>query len=337
MRWLPLLLLSLTATASAQTCEAPLNVRDWSHADAHALAASDWDAASLDRLARYLSRAGRTEAEKTRAAFRWIAAHIAYDVDAPVSRARPNQSADSTLARREGVCEGYSRLLVSLLERMGVESRFVGGWGLSAGEAAISPDGLHAWVAARVDGHWVLMDPTWAAGIVQRDQFSFRFNGQWFASPPDWFARRHIPEDERWQLLETPLSLEDAVARRIPAAQCRSTPAETARRHSTATTVRAASNGPAWREVDGIRYRIHTPGDTRSLTPRSRVSVRVEAPDAYAVAVFDGSLLATTLRSSGDEWNGQARVGDHPFRIGIQSVRGGPWRIVASWAVTASR
>ncbi|MEM1053970.1 MAG: transglutaminase-like domain-containing protein [Bacteroidota bacterium] len=334
---LSLFLLSLAAGTNAQTCEAPLNVRDWSRADAHALSATPQHEADLDRLATYLSRAGRSEAERARAAFRWVAAHIEYDVEAWEKRIPPHPSADSTFSNRSGVCEGYSRLLVALLDRMDIESRMITGWGLSTDDAAISPDGLHAWVAARLDGGWVLMDPTWAAGGIHRGTFVPRFRGEWFASPPDWFAKRHIPTEERWQLLDTPLSLEDAVARRIPAPSCRTSPGETVRRHSTRSRVQTAGDGPAWRESGGVRYRIHAPTPREPLVPRSRVEVRVEAPGAVAVAVFDGAVMGPTLRASGDVWSGTVRVGEYPLQIGLQNTRGGPWQMIRSFQVVASR
>ncbi|MEM6328426.1 MAG: transglutaminase domain-containing protein [Bacteroidota bacterium] len=321
--------LVLAVSASAQTCPSPLDGRDWTRVDAHALSASPRDATDLDRLAAYLSRAGRTEADRARAAFRWVAGHIAYDSASLVPGQRKQQSADSTLARRNGVCEGYARLLIALLGRMDIEARYISGWGLSTDDAAISPDGLHAWVAARLDGAWVLMDPTWAAGGVSGGRFFPRFRGEWFASPPDWFARRHIPTDERWQLLSRPLSLQDAVVRRIPEASCRTEPAAPTRRHSRSTRISSSDDGgPPWGDIGGVRYRVLSPATESPLRSRDRATVRVEAPDAAAVAVFDGSVMGPALRASGGVWSGTVRVGEHPLSIGLQVHRGGPWQMI---------
>ena len=332
MRSAPLLVLLLCAVPAswAQHCPAPLGATDWLAVDAYALRADARDERDVAALAAYLRRAGRSDAARIRAVYRWVADRIAYDVDALTGR-RPSQSADSTLATRRGVCEGYARLSVALLDAMGIEARYVEGWGLPrSGTAAISPDGLHAWVAARAGRTWVLLDPTWGAGGIRNGQFRRRFNPSWFAPPPDLFAQTHVPRAEALQLLATPLTLDDAVAQRAPEPVCLRAPGGSATRHSAAARVAASGEGPPWRVHHGVRFRLLSAVPPEGYAAGSRAEIAVEVDGAHAVAVFDGRVHLRDLRASGGVWRGRVRVGENPLRIGVRTEPGGSWRIVAS-------
>ena len=325
-----LLLCVLAPQAVAQSCPSPLASGDWSAVDGYALAATDREERSIQHLARYLHRAGRSDGARIRAAFRWTADRIAYDVDALTGR-RPSQSADTTFAARMGVCEGYARLLVALLTEMDIEAEYVDGWGLPRnGTAAISPDGLHAWVAARAGRDWILIDPTWAAGGVARGRFIARYKPEWFATPPDDFARTHIPTLERWQLLASPLSLADAVARTEPLAECLDAPGQTTRRNPWNSNVSQQGDGPPWALTHGVRFRLLSPVPPDGYTAGTRAAIRVQVEGAREVAVFDGGVLNQELRASGDVWSGRVRIGREPVRVAVRMARGEPWRMVAS-------
>ncbi len=325
---------ALVSRAEAQTCPSPLATGDWSAVDGYALEASERDERDIKSLARYLQRAGRSDGARIRAAFRWTTAHIAYDVEALTGR-RPSQSADTTFATRRGVCEGYARLLVSLLQEMDIESAYVDGWGLpESGSAAISPDGLHAWVAARAGRDWILMDPTWGAGGVARGQFFPRFNPAWFATSPDAFARTHIPTLERWQLLARPLSLTAAVAREVPEAACLRAPGETTRRNAWSSNVTQSDSGPPWVLNSGVRFRLLSTVPEEGYSAGTRAPIQIEVEGAREVAVFDGAVHNQDLRASGDVWSGRVRIGREPVRLAVRMARGEAWRMVASVHVT---
>lgn len=55
---------------------------------------------------------------------------------------------EGVLLRGTGVCDSYARAYMLLLERAGIECAYVSG-------------GNHAWVNAKIDGHWCQIDPTW--------------------------------------------------------------------------------------------------------------------------------------------------------------------------------
>ena len=319
MRLAVLVCLSLAAAgAAAQTCPAPLRSRDWSDLDRRVVASDDYDARSLDALAAHIRRRASGDAARLRAAFVWSAAHVSYD-HAALTGTRPSQSAETVLETRRGVCEGISRLVVALAARLGIEATAVGGWATPpSGEAAVAPDGLHMWVAARVDGRWTLSDPTWAPGAAAPSV--------WFDVPPDEFVRTHLPLDPQWQLLETPLSADDAVARRWPAGGCRTAPQASGPELSWRSEVRASADGPPWRVEQGVRFRVV---EAPERFPRGRASVvAAEVDGAAEVALFEGSVLREALRLRGGRWTGQIRPSLGPVVLAARTERGGAWRML---------
>ncbi len=315
-----LALIALIPVASAQTCPAPLRSQPWADLDRRASASDDSAERSLDGLAAHLRRTSRTEAQRLRAAFTWAATRVSYD-QAALSGPRPSQSAETVLATHRGVCEGIARLTVALATRLGLEAVAVGGWATPpTGVANVSPDGLHMWVAARVDGRWTLSDPTWAADAPTLST--------WFDVPPDEFVRTHLPQDARWQLLATPLTPDDAVARRWPTGGCVAEPgAQTAAALSHTTQVTAsASGGPAWRVEQGVRYRVL---DAPEVFGRNRAAqVTAEVDGAAEVALFEGSVLRVALRRSGTSWTGRVRPTLGPVVLAARVERGGEWRML---------
>ena len=310
-------LLAGARPAAGQACATPS--RDWSDADRRAVSSDGFDEQTLDALAAHLRRGARTETARLRAAYVWAAAHVAYDHTALAGR-RPSPSADTVLATRRGVCEGIARLTVALAQRLGVEAVAVPGWATApSGEAAVAPDGLHMWVAARVDGRWTLSDPTWAPGAAGPSA--------WFDVPPDAFVRTHLPLDPRWQLLAAPLTPDDAVARRWPAGGCMSAPAEAAGRTlDWRTTVRATAGGPPWRVEQGVRYRVV--GAPATFVRNRAAEVSAEVDGAAEVALFEGTVLRTALRLAGGRWSGRIRPSLGPVVLAARMERGGPWRML---------
>lgn len=63
------------------------------------------------------------------------------------------ESAETAFARREGVCQDYSHVMLSLLRMEGIPARYV--TGMMVGEGA-----SHAWVEAQCCGYWYGFDPT---------------------------------------------------------------------------------------------------------------------------------------------------------------------------------
>ncbi len=162
-------------------------------------------------LAKALCKDLKTEREKARALFTWVAGNIRYD---PNVQNRSGFSADSEAeyhAKRvkqayrssRGVCMDYALMYQQMAKAVGLDCVFISG---------NSKDGVrggwesHAWNAVKIDGKWALLDATWGAGHYD-DQGKFQpvFQPGYFNTEPRVFALDHFPEEEKWQLLENPV------------------------------------------------------------------------------------------------------------------------------------
>lgn len=168
-------------------------------ADAVALAVPLSSTTSVRELAEYLTaRAGPTRRGRARAAFRFVSEHVAYDVESLQPGQRASQHPRDVLASGKAVCEGYARLLVTLLDALGLHTAYVRGVATASGPGG---GGGHAWVAVKLADGWYLLDPTWAAGgVTKHGRFVRDFDGTWWLVPPARMSETHAPEDPRWRL-----------------------------------------------------------------------------------------------------------------------------------------
>lgn len=167
-----------------------------------------------------------TDKDKAAALYYWVTQNIAYDTKLygqVTSRKNSKPKAytpaqveqiyeeriTNTLKNNRGVCEGYSRLYQRLAELSGLECELVTG---NARGDIMMPGSLgigHAWNAVKIDGKWQLLDCTWGAGTVnEKMKFVHKFRPAYFMTPPVSLSYNHYPKEEKWQLLEEPISQE---------------------------------------------------------------------------------------------------------------------------------
>lgn len=181
--------------------------------------------ASVDKLAEKINSDFKTEEDKARALFTWIATNVKYDLVAyskpeqPVAysfrtqeekmikqRKFKEELAAKTLKTKKGVCEGYATLYELTAGKMGLEAVIVPGTSKShpthIGKQPGASD--HAWNAVKIDDKWHLIDVTWGAGTVTGSplKFEFRFNDGYFLTDPAVFALNHYPDKEKWLLTD---------------------------------------------------------------------------------------------------------------------------------------
>ena len=66
----------------------------------------------------------------------------------------------------------------------------------------------HAWNAVEIDHHWYLIESTWGAGHLNDQKiFERELNSYYFLPRPNEMIYHHLPEDEKWQLLRTPIKM----------------------------------------------------------------------------------------------------------------------------------
>lgn len=102
---------------------------------------------------------------------KWVAENIYYDYDAYYSGGSTTYDSASILTSKRSVCEGYANLLRDLILAQGIPcmkaTTYALGVSSNGGSFAVSAEAAnvdrsnHAHVEAWVDGHWVVMDPTW--------------------------------------------------------------------------------------------------------------------------------------------------------------------------------
>ncbi|MBE9221359.1 transglutaminase [Cyanobacterium stanieri LEGE 03274] len=164
---------------------------------------------SASELANMLSQYATTDVEKARIIYSWITHNIAYDVVALNTfmnyNIYPDVTVKSVLDNRQTICSGYANLYQQLAQNMGLKSVIVIGYAKGVDYAVGNDNNVnHAWNGVQIDGKWYILDPTWGAGIINNDRFEKGFNDFYFATAPQNFIYTHFPENNKWQLLNTP-------------------------------------------------------------------------------------------------------------------------------------
>lgn len=192
-----------------------IKLGDFQEIDKWAINVPSSSETSIKTLVAYLIKPCHNDMEKARVIYRWIDENISYDVktgeriEAGIYSNNPDQSAEAVFSRRNGVCEGYSRLFKQMANYAGLQAEYISGWGkvdYSYLKAKYYKKD-HAWNAVQIIGEWRLVDLTWGAGWVDDNgTFVREFDDFWFLTPPEQFVYTHYPADSNWQLLKMPYS-----------------------------------------------------------------------------------------------------------------------------------
>ncbi|KAK2826727.1 hypothetical protein Q5P01_020941 [Channa striata] len=162
-----------------------------------------------------ITQGARNELEKLRAIWVWLCHNIEYDVSGYLGRSEKLHSAEEVIAAGRGVCCGYSNLCTEMCREMGIECQEVPGHskgvGYRHGQSLKNVKSDHLWNAVLLGGQWFLLDACWGAGRVDMDHECFvkRFDDFYFLTDPEEFIDSHFPDEEKWQLLDTPIPLEE--------------------------------------------------------------------------------------------------------------------------------
>jgi len=174
--------------------------------------------ATVDRLASQINADFKSQSERARAAFAWIALNINYDNSPSAPGRRPinfsyknaadrkvklaaieNDLATKTLKSGKGVCHGYAMLYKVLSDKLGLESEVVYGTAKATpsdiGKGAAK--GNHAWNVVKINGQWKLIDVTWGSGGISG---KLGYDDKYFFTSPELFFLNHFPDDKKWLL-----------------------------------------------------------------------------------------------------------------------------------------
>ncbi len=181
--------------------------------DTIALNTPDSVETSIQSLAMYLGKTAKSDSDKARALYRWMAENIYYNVNPTVSSFHSNVSANDVLRTRKAVCGGYAGLYKSLADIIGLKVVEINGWAkgvnYSSGASFEGKTTNHAWIAVQIDSTWHLIDPTWGAGYMNNGKYIHKFNDYYFLTLPEELIYSHFPKDQQWQLLSRKVTLDE--------------------------------------------------------------------------------------------------------------------------------
>ncbi|PZU96517.1 MAG: hypothetical protein DCE90_09375 [Pseudanabaena sp.] len=168
---------------------------------------------SVAELANLLKKHAKTDAQKARIIYAWIARNITYDVQAFQSRQNSYYTAAEVLQYRLAICGGYANLYQALGREMGLDVVIVEGFAKGIETDQDQTDrSNHAWNAVMIDGAWYLVDVTWGAGNLEDGRFKRQFNPAYFAAVPAQLIYSHHPTLDLWQMLPSPYSRQQFLA-----------------------------------------------------------------------------------------------------------------------------
>jgi hypothetical protein len=181
-----------------------INLRtfDYSKADSIALSFPKGKFITYKEIVNPLTENLKTEQEKFRAIYRWIADNVTY------SLSNKSENPGKTLTSRKATCIGYSTLLKEMCNYAGLECNVIGGLSKNKPEdiPPASEDTRHAWNEVKLNGKWYLTDITWASGTFDftKKTFHKNFDTAYFLPTPEFFIKQHFPTDIKMQMLSTP-------------------------------------------------------------------------------------------------------------------------------------
>ena len=149
-----------------------------------------------------------TQEEKAYALFFWMHDNIAYDV---VGLRTGNLLVEPEQSYNRGmtVCSGYSRLYKYIGVYCGIDVICVMGHAKGATHEPIS-ESNHEWNILRFNKVYYIMDSTWGAGhLGEGDKYVKKLNEFYFCAVPDRIIATHHPDEDKWQLIYPPVSLEE--------------------------------------------------------------------------------------------------------------------------------
>lgn len=127
----------------------------------------------IQQLANEITIGLKTDEEKSKAIFKWVASNISYDAESyfrDPSNPRYYSSLE-TLRDKQALCSGYANLNAALHRSVGIEAKVVYGEG-------------HAWNEVKISDRWQQQDPTYGSGGLDMKNKLFipQFNDQYFST-----------------------------------------------------------------------------------------------------------------------------------------------------------
>lgn len=176
----------------------------------------------VEDLASKIAKDFASDEDKTRASFFWLTKNIRYNLKEYYN---PNQRSynfkysteeekeqklqalkDKIVAdafkTKTGVCEEYAQSFKKLCDLLDIESEVIKGNVRNVPQEIGNPEKEtnHAWNAVKLNGNWIILDATWAAGYEYNGRWLKKFDNYFYNIPKDKIFKTHFPEDKIWVL-----------------------------------------------------------------------------------------------------------------------------------------
>ena len=208
-----IILILITSVLSAQK----IIVNEYLSIDKKAIKIPDSLTITTKGIADYINTNFKTDKEKVRAIFIWVASSIEYDIAniyAINFYETKENKINKALKTKKGICENYAALFTDIATGCGITSYIIEGYTKQNGFTDYIP---HAWCAAYVDSAWYMFDPTWGSGYLNGGKFYKKINNEYFKTLPSTLIKSHIPFDYLWQFLNYPVTNQEFYEGRITA------------------------------------------------------------------------------------------------------------------------
>jgi hypothetical protein len=168
---------------------------DFREIDKRAMMIPENKTMSVTSLANYIKTFTKSDLEFIRALYVWFASPTGMNYDFECAfdkKPRPNQTAAYALKTKQGVCEAYSNIMAEACRLVNIPAFTVLGEVRNLTRPDLSPEKLHVWVIAKVNGKYGLIDPTFGSGfgLTNEDTTNIEFikgvnNSYFFYHPYD--------------------------------------------------------------------------------------------------------------------------------------------------------
>ncbi len=165
-------------------------------------------------IADYLCNDLKSDRERVRAVYIWIAHNVRYDLAKMNSGRRygsEQEIIDEVLKERKGVCQHYSALFLAMSRYLGINTYLISGY--TRDELGDISELSHAWNGIAIDSAYYLIDVTWASGYELNGRYLHEFRDDYFLKSPKDFIKDHMPFDPIWQFLDNPINNNDFISR----------------------------------------------------------------------------------------------------------------------------
>lgn len=199
---------------------------------------------TLPQLVSYLTKDLTSDEDKARILLAWIVYNVDYDAYkskaiiehayTPRAARKLNLTTGDIFVTRIGVAKDFAELYQRMASMAGLDSMTVSGYAGRGISSRNMEEYRHDWNVIKINGKWELVDPVWAmrgdinalqdVGSDRQHQREIKkreagsreatrkrrnrsIDERWFMSEPRDFVETHYPDDSRFQLLPTPITI----------------------------------------------------------------------------------------------------------------------------------